>query len=79
MRKSRNCVGLRGDWQLVTLTRLFLSSKNRKKKGINEPLDPNRMENLLKKNKRTCMYINSGVKSTWRGEKDRLGSSACLW
>ena len=24
LHKSRNCVGLRGDWQLVTLTRLFL-------------------------------------------------------
>ena len=33
-----NCVGLRGDWQLVTLTRLFLSSKNKKKKDVNEPL-----------------------------------------
>ena len=38
LRKSRNCVGLRGDWQLVNLTRLFLSSKNRKKKDVNEPL-----------------------------------------
>ena len=31
-------MGLRGDWQLVTLTRLFLSSKNKKKKDVNEPL-----------------------------------------
>ena len=37
MRKSRICVGLRGDWQLVTLTRLFLSSK-KKEKDVNEPL-----------------------------------------
>ena len=64
---------------MVTLTRLFLSSKNKKKKDVNEPLGPYMMENLLKKNKRTCMYIYSGVKSTWRGEEDRLGSSACLW
>ena len=33
LHKSRNCVGLRGDWQLVTLTRLFLSTKNKKKKS----------------------------------------------
>ena len=38
LRKSRNCVGLRGDWQLVTLTQLFLSSKNKKKNDVNEPL-----------------------------------------
>ena len=30
LRKSRNCVGLRGDWQLVTLTRLLVSFKKRK-------------------------------------------------
>ena len=30
LRKSRNFVGLRGDWQLVTFTRLFLSSKKKK-------------------------------------------------
>ena len=24
LRKSKNCVGLRGDWQLVTITQLFL-------------------------------------------------------
>ena len=35
--KSRNYIGLRGDWQLVTLTQLFLSSK-KQKKDINEPL-----------------------------------------
>ena len=38
LRKSRNCVGLRGDWQLVTLTRLLLLSKKKKKKNVNEPL-----------------------------------------
>ena len=37
LRKSKNCVGLRGDWQLVTLTRLFLSSKNKKKKTLMNP------------------------------------------
>ena len=35
--KSKNCVGLRGDWQLVALTRLFLSSKNKKKKTLMNP------------------------------------------
>ena len=37
LRKSKNCVGLRGNWQLVTLTRLFLSSKNKKKKMLMNP------------------------------------------
>ena len=37
LRKSKNCVGLKGDWQLVTLTRLFLSSKNKKKKTLMNP------------------------------------------
>ena len=37
LRKSRNCVGLRGDWQLVTITRLFLLSKNKKKKTLMNP------------------------------------------
>ena len=37
LRKSRNCVGLMGDWQLVTLTRLFLSSKKEKKKTLMNP------------------------------------------
>ena len=37
LRKSKNCVGLRGDRQLVTLTRLFLTSKNKKKKTLMNP------------------------------------------
>ena len=36
--KYRNCVGLREEWQLVTLAQLFLSSKNKKKKDVNEPV-----------------------------------------
>ena len=34
LRKSKNYVGLRGDWHLVTFTRLFLSPKNKKKKAL---------------------------------------------
>ena len=37
LHKSKNSVGLKGDWQLVTLTRLFLSSKNEKKKTLMNP------------------------------------------
>ena len=33
-------MGLRGDWQLVTLTRLFLSSKNKKKKTSMSSVHP---------------------------------------
>ena len=34
LRKSKNCVWLRGDWQLVTLPRLFVLFKNKKNKKL---------------------------------------------
>ena len=60
----KNYVGLRGDWQLVTLTRLFLSSKNKKKKTLMNRLGQNSETTSLGQNllvliiKKMCNFVS---------------------